>query len=328
MLGRAVRRRMQQPFRLPAADRDTSAEERELDAMLAEAHAKAARRRTTTGLVLAALALLAVSPIVFMIGASILRSVTEARAARARRIDDRDRPLADAAVADARAALARRQEAFEAATSPSALDPLVPGRTPCPIRLQSPASQAAASYATYGSIDGNYYGSWPLTRLGTEPLRLGGGAAWTLDAFEEALRKGKAEKKELERVRLLATRDEGRDVLLRVEEERKPIGLAHGPDPSYISGSIAGRAYLYDHATEKVVCVADVDVTNSPAVDVRYVTRGILDTSARSTALDGALLRDLDTRLRTEISRAMRRAERIAAVEPVRGRARGPLTLR
>lgn len=301
-----------QPFRVPAADRDPSAEDRELDEMLAEAHAKAARKRTAMRLVFAGLAVLAVSPIVFLIGGSVFRGVAEARAARARRIDERDRPAAEAAIADARAALARRQRAFEAATTPSALDALVPGVAPCPFHLQAPSSHAAGSYATYGSIDGNTYGSWPLTRLGTESAKLGGGARWTVDAFAEALRKGTAEKKALERVRAVTLHDDGRDVVLRVDEEHEPIGLAHGPNPSYISGSIVGRAFLYDHASEKVVCVADVDVTNSPSVDVRYVTRGILDTGAKSTALDGALVRDLDTRLRTEISRGLRRAEPIA----------------
>ena len=312
-----------QPFREPAADRDTSAVDRELDAMLAAAQARARRNRTWMGLALGGVALLAVSPFLFMMGRMGLETLERGREARARRVSAAERPAAEEALRAARATVARRRTAFESATSPAALEALVPALGRCPFSLGAPIGNAATAYVTHGSIDGNYFGRWQLTRIDArgaktarsrvapDLLLLRGAAdgtsagASTLDAFEAALAKGTAEKQELEAVRRLANASEaGLDVLFRVDEERAPVP-APGLSAGYDGGFVTGRAYLYDRPSGRVACVADVDASSSPSVDVRYVTQGLLDTS-RTNALRAALARDLEVQTRVAISRGLR----------------------
>jgi hypothetical protein len=304
--------------------------------MLDAARARARRNRTIMGVVLAALALGAVSPFVYIFGRVALESYEARGRAMAPRIPASERAKAQEAARVALKAIKERSLAFEAATSPSALQALAPGRASCSTTLLAPTHTAAASYVTHGSIDGNYFGAWTISRIGPhadsdvgDPFRVGPGARGrrrgsadgasgdeaVVRAFEAKLAAGTAEHSELEAVRGFARpADSGSVVLFDVDQEKAPVPLAFGPSPTYSGGHVSGHAYLYDRGSARVRCVADVEASNSDSVDLRYFSQGIMDDGARNAALRAALVRDLEVQTRVAIAASLREAAPRAAV--------------
>ncbi|AKU99064.1 hypothetical protein AKJ09_05728 [Labilithrix luteola] len=74
-----------------------------------------------------------------------------------------------------------------------------------------------------------------------------------------------------------------------------------------VSGTLRGRAYVYRSDTRGIVCVADIDVRNSPSIDIRYRELATaVDNSNRTEAAEQRLVRDLDVQIRRALAAELR----------------------
>jgi hypothetical protein len=228
----------------------------------------------------------------------------------------RNRPLSnDEAQALRQLAPATRQavldmrDAWQRGTTQDALDAVTPSGARCPERFSAPTIEAGKSYETYGSIDGNYFGSmhFRVVRTG-EPIpepefarRLA-----EVDAISARIAGGKLLRPDLEALSQLGRGED--ELFVLVDQRTEPVVSLGG----YVAGQIVGTAYLYSQAQQRVICAGDIDAKNAPEVEISYTYHrdAPLDQQAKEReAATTTLARNLDIALRRAIATSMRATE-------------------
>jgi hypothetical protein len=181
------------------------------------------------------------------------------------------------------------------------IDALEISEQPCNASLMAPTIEAAKSYVEYGSIDGNYFGSWSLRLVRGEPIGESGSCAfddWQAKRTREQLERGEADKDTLAWARqAVLTPGRGYQVIVLVDKESKPLKTGD----TFIPGRISGRAFVYSDELRRFVCGGPVDAMSSPNVNIRYtyMKDNFLDQESKSaSAGQAALGRDLEVQVR------------------------------
>ncbi len=94
------------------------------------------------------------------------------------------------------------------------------------------------------------------------------------------------------------------DVVLVATESKRPAATS---DSAFVPGEIGGRAYLYDFASQRVVCAADVRARSSPSIGYAYAIG--IDApvaSGRAASLRDAVELDMRAQLERAVASAMR----------------------
>jgi hypothetical protein len=307
---------MQGPFRQNAAPPpppSTDGFEAEFEAQL-----RSKRRRLAALVVVGLCVVLSPFFVIFYrsVSAGLAHKEFERKYEEAHRLTDAEKRELDAGLATAAAALEKRERTWADRTYASALGDVEPGGGRCHLAPSAPTITAADSYVKYGSIDLYYMGS---ARYRTVP----GGASLgpsselrsargKLDDVRTRVATGKADRDDLERVRGLISGRYFEDLQETVVvSTRYKAPSPYGGPGGYEGGELAGRAYLYDHDAERIVCVGDIDAESSESVGVQYMTQGYgaglgeYD-PARTTALKGALERDMEMQIRRAIASELR----------------------
>lgn len=203
---------------------------------------------------------------------------------------------------------ASAQTQWEAKSSETLLQKLTPSQTPCPIRLEPPTQGAASSYIEYGSIDGNYFGTWSLEVI-AKGASLGSCPgcsllSWSVSNWRKRLAAGTATFSDLKAAQRFDLSGSDYDVFVLTSEQKE--GFAS--DDSFSPGLLAGRALLYSSRVGRFVCAGDFVASNSPAVKTRYrhMKDNFLDQQSKAAqAVQGALGRDLTVQVRTVIPKTL-----------------------
>jgi hypothetical protein len=186
------------------------------------------------------------------------------------------------------------------------IDSLKIAEGPCEASLMAPTPEAAKSYVEYGSIDGNYFGSWSLHLVrGGAPIGESSSCAfseWEAKQTRERLDRGDADKDTLAWARRAVLRPgRGYQVVVLVASESKPMKTGD----SFIPGAISGRAFVYSDELRRFVCGGPIDAMSSPNVNIRYtyMKDNFLDKDYKAaSAGQAALARDLEVQVRRAIS--------------------------
>jgi hypothetical protein len=185
------------------------------------------------------------------------------------------------------------------------IDSLKVSEAPCNASLMAPTSEAAKSYVEYGSIDGNYFGSWSLRLIRKEPIGESSACAfsdWEAKQTRERLDRGDADKDTLAWARRAVVRPgRGYQVVVLVSDESKPMKTGN----SFIPGRISGRAFVYSDELRRFVCGGPVEAMSSPNVNIRYsyMKDNFMDQEYKSaSAGQAALGRDLEVQVRRAVS--------------------------
>lgn len=176
----------------------------------------------------------------------------------------------------------------------------------CSVQLTAPTDQAAESYIRYRSIDGNYFGSWPLRVIGAD-AEVGGDDGCTSEGYmtdlAQRLDSGEVNKWELEEARRKLTPRRHSVLLLATKQvPAQYVDTGSVVGAGYISGLVQGRALVYSYADRSFVCGGDVEVENSPKVDVRFLYSPGMRELEKELATKEALKRDMEVQLRRRIA--------------------------
>jgi hypothetical protein len=210
-----------------------------------------------------------------------------AKVAEAVRVDG-----ARAAIEGARARASVAQSRFEIGVREAIADDVVarPDLGACPIMLPSPSSllRARASFPLLTVERSELEGSLPSQAVAgvlADVRRAESHLA--ADRFEEAKLYGRA----LDRPERF-----GYDVVLVARATKKPQALSGN---AYEPGEIAGQAYVYDFASGRVVCTAEITAKSSKEIGYVYSDRSDTPPSLGPAASMGDAIHD-DIRLQTE----------------------------
>ena len=196
------------------------------------------------------------------------------------------------AIAGARARAASAQLRFEAAIRDAIRDDVAPRSDlgACPIALSATTSLASARPA------------FPLLTVeraeldGTLPSQAVAGVLADVRRAEAHLAAGRFEDAKLYARALDRPERFGWDVVLVARATKEPRALS---GREYEPGEIAGRAYVYDFASDRVVCAGDVEAKSSTAIGYVYSDRSDTPPSLGPVASMGDAIHE-DIRLQTE----------------------------
>lgn len=100
------------------------------------------------------------------------------------------------------------------------------------------------------------------------------------------------------------------DVVVVATKDERPTSTS---DASFVPGSVEGRAYLYDFASQRVVCAADVHAKSSSSIGYAYAIGHDAPAAAGRTA---SLKDAIELDMRIQIERAVATAMRFRAGSP------------
>jgi len=196
------------------------------------------------------------------------------------------------AIAGARARAASAQLRFETAIRDAINDDVTPRSDlgACPIALPAAASLAPGRPA------------FPLLTVeraemdGTLPSQAVAGVLGDVRRAEAHLAAGRFEEAKLYARALDRPERFGYDVVLVARATKEPRALS---GREYEAGEIAGRAYVYDFASDRVVCAGDVEAKSSKTIGYVYSDRSDTPPSLGPVASMGDAIHE-DIRLQTE----------------------------
>lgn len=315
---------MQRPYREPSpATVDPTAD----GDFEAEFHKKLARRRALLMGLLGVGVLVVASPFLY-IALGVYRAEDRERAhAKASQLSDAQVAELGDLLDRAGPLLTAREADFRAAIPSDDLERLQPGDGTCSDAPQAPTASAASSYSEYGSIDGNYFGNASYTLVGVtsdrntldlrrlyeaprvatlNELSLTSGARATVERVRGSNAKREATKADLEELRVLSSGSSAKLTFVVVRELTEPLVDSAGKG-TYVGATLRGRAYVYRTDLRRIACVGDIDVHNSPSIDIRYqAPANGLPTSNRTDAAQVTLQRDLDIQIRRALATDLR----------------------
>jgi hypothetical protein len=268
----------------------------------------ARRRRTMIGLALGAVLLVA-SPYLFIAYGMHRQWTAEDDAKRAEQLNDSEQKEMNDLLSRADAALAAQDTAFRNATSKAALDAIQVGEGNCSDSPSAPTGPAADSYLRYGSIDGNYFGNAAFTLVTNDDVSKASPVAYARDVIDRirtANTGHSATKTDLEDARDIVNGSRRSSTIFIVPEDQKEPDVTFS-DGTFTPGFLRGRAYLVRDDTHRISCVGDLDVHNSPTVDVTYFTTTIsgVPIAGSMAQLEGeraGVKRDLELQIRRALA--------------------------
>jgi hypothetical protein len=200
------------------------------------------------------------------------------------------------AIAGARARAASAQLRFEAAVRDAIKDDVAPRADlgACPIAL--PAIHGDRTSLPTGRA------AFPLLTVeraeldGTLPSQAVAGVLADVRRAEAHLAAGRFEEAKLYARALDRPERFGYDVVLVARATKEPRALS---GREFEPGEIAGRAYVYDFASDRVVCAGDVEAKSSKAIGYVYSDRNDTPPSLGPVASMGDAIHE-DIRVQTE----------------------------